>query len=319
MRRLPPALPPLAALPAVLLGACALASPGLAHAAAAGPGRSAAARERRQAARVERYWTPARMRSARPLQLVVGAGGARRLRLGPADPLASASFLPVTAPEEPPYSFNGRIFLRRGRLRAYCSGTAIDSPSRRLVLTAGHCVNSGHEGGRASVWSNYMEFVPAYTGGVAPFGVFVAHRGQVRAPEPWTKAGNPDFDVGALLVGPNSQGVEVADAVGGGATIALGLSRRQDFQAFGYPGETTRMQICRGSYAGNDNLTNPLAGPPTLGIGCHWAPGASGGGWLIEGGTEIDGLTSYLHERDRSRTYGPYFTQETVGNLVRGL
>ena len=79
------------------------------------------------------------------------------------------------------------------------------------------------------------------------------------------------------------------------------------------------MQGCRSPYIGDDRLSFPFPGPPTLGIGCHWAPGASGGGWLIGDGTQINGLNSYLHVDDPSRTYSPYFAQETVGKLVAGL
>jgi hypothetical protein len=280
-----------------------------------------AIRAQREVARVERYWTPARMRSARPLELAVDGSGAAHLRLGSADQTAgaTASFSPVPTPDTPPFSFNGRIFIKRGNLRGYCSGTAINSPTRQLVLTAGHCVNSGREGGRASIWSNYMEFVPAYTGGDAPFGAFVAHRASIFALKPWTNHGNPDFDMGAMLVHPNAEGLNVADAVGGGATIVTGLSRHQQFESFGYPGETKRLQTCRSPYIGDDVLTYRFAGPPTLGIRCHWAPGASGGGWLIAGGTEIDGINTYLHINNKSHTYGPYFSPETVGKLVAGL
>ena len=89
-------------------------------------------------------------------------------------------------------------------------------------------------------------------------------------------------------------GLNVADAVGGGATIALDLPRNQRFETFGYPGNVSRMQGCNSTYRGDDRLSYPFPGPPTLGIGCHWAPGASGGGWLIDGGTQINGLNSYL-------------------------
>jgi len=275
----------------------------------------------RQAARVARYWTPARMRGARPLDLVVGAGGKPRLRVGaPAgEPTAGASFLAVSTPDMPPFSFNGRIFIRRGNLAGYCSGTAIDSPTRQLVLTAGHCINSGREEGERSVWSDYLQFVPAYNGGVAPFGSFVARRSKIRAPQQWTNHGNPDFDLGAFLTLPNSEGVNVADAVGGGATIVTDLSRHQTFQTFGYPGETKYMQRCSSPYIGDDLLSNPFPGPPTLGIRCHWAPGASGGGWLIGDGTQINGVNTYLHLDNKSRTFGPYFSRETVGKLVKGL
>jgi hypothetical protein len=300
------------------VGACpAAASSARAHPAG---GAATASEARAEAARVARYWTPARMRAARPLDLVVGADGDARLRAGaPSEPAASISFLAVSTPDVPPYSFNGRIFIRRGELEGYCSGTAINSPTRQLVLTAGHCVNSGRENGKASVWSNYVEFVPAFNGGLAPFGAFVAHRKAVFAPRQWTKHGNPDFDLGAFLASPNSEGVNVADAVGGGATIVTDLTRHQTFRSFGYPGEATRMQSCTSPYIGDDLLSNPLPGPPTLGIRCHWAPGASGGGWSIGDGTQINGINTYLHIDNKSRTFGPYFSAETVGKLVAGL
>ncbi len=268
--------------------------------------------------RVIRYWTPERMASARPLDLVARRDGTKRIHPGRLPSAAAASFLAVPTPEEAPYSVEGRIFVKQGDLRGYCSGTAIDSPTRQLVLTAGHCVSNGRESGR-TIWSRYLEFVPAYSAGRRPFGAFVAQRGAVYAPRQWSMHGNSDFDLGAFLTHPNKRGVDVADAVGGGAAIALDLPRPQQFESFGYPGHVQRMQSCRSSYIGDDRLSFPLPGPPTLGIGCHWAPGASGGGWLIEGGTEIDGLNSYLYVGNRSRTYSPYFSQETVGDLVAGL
>lgn len=271
--------------------------------------------------RVLDYWTPQRMAAARPLDLVLDGSGEGRVRVGAPDPAAAAtSFVRVATPEVPPYSVNGRIFLRVGELQGYCSGTAIDSPTRQLVLTAGHCVNSGPlEGGRAAVWASFIEFVPAFSGGLAPFGAFVAQSDKIFAPKQWTKHANPDFDLGAFLTKPNAEGVNVADAVGGGATIVTGLSRKQQFFTFGYPGKTKRMQGCQSPYAGDDALTYPFSGPPTMGIDCRWAPGASGGGWLIADGTQINGVNSYLHLEDKTHTYGPYFSEATVGKLVRGL
>ncbi len=305
----------LLALVATLL-ACAGPSAARTHV----PGASAAASEAAAAARVARYWTPERMREARPLDLVVGARGEPHLRLGAAATAgAAASFLAVSTPDLAPYSFNGRIFIRRGKLSGYCSGTAINSPTRQLVLTAGHCLNSGREGGKASVWSDFLQFVPAYGRGVTPFGSFVARRSKLFAPKQWTNHGNPDFDLGAFLTLPNAQGLNVADAVGGGATIVTDLTRHQTFRTYGYPGKATRMQGCTSPYVGDDVLSNPFPGPPTLGIRCRWAPGASGGGWLIGDGTQINGLSAYVHLNKRSHTYGPYFATETVGKLVKDL
>src|SRR5690242_3576490 len=61
---------------------------------------------RAAAARVRRYWTPARMQSARPLYLAVDGSGRSRLRAGRPAAAASASFLAVETPEAPPYSVN---------------------------------------------------------------------------------------------------------------------------------------------------------------------------------------------------------------------
>jgi hypothetical protein len=262
-----------------------------------------------EAARVAHYWTPARMRSTPALDAPGGSGLT-----------ALTSFAQVAEPTVSPYSVNGRLFVRQGKQRGFCSATAINSPSRRLVLTAGHCINSGPAPPNGhSVWSSFLEFVPAYSGGAAPFGAFIAYRKSVFALKQWVEFGNPNFDVGALVTAPNAEGVNVADAVGGGATIATDLSRRQDFQTFGYPGESRWMQGCDSPYVGDDNLTYRIPGPPTVAIRCHWVPGASGGGWLIDEGRTIDGLTSYGKQTDRVHTFGPYFSRRNVGRLVAGL
>jgi V8-like Glu-specific endopeptidase len=263
---------------------------------------------RGEAARIARHWTPQRMRSTTPLD---GRG---------AGPTALASFAQVAEPTIPPNAVNGRLFIRQGKSEGFCSATAIDTPSRSLVLTAGHCINSGPQAPNGhSVWSSLLEFVPAYSGGTAPFGAFIAHRKSVFALKQWVEFGNPDFDIGALVVSPNPEGVNVADAVGGGVATATDLSRQQDFQTFGYPGQTRWMQSCDSPYIGDDVLTYRIPGPPTIAIGCHWLPGASGGGWLIDEGTAIDGLTSYGKQGDRKHTFSPYFSKRNVGRLTAGL
>lgn len=268
---------------------------------------------------IERFWTPARMAAARPLELAVGRDGRAEVHLGALPRAATASYSTVEAPEVPPYAWNGRLYVRQDGEEAFCSATAIDSPTRRLVLTAGHCVNSGPKDGGPGTWSTYLEFVPGFNLGVAPYGTF-ALSGRPRALPGWTREGNPDFDLGAFLTEPNAEGAALADAVGGGATIATDRGRRQRFETFGYPGGTERMRTCVSGFAGSDPITATLPGPSTLGIRCDWAPGASGGAWLIEGGTEIDGLTSYITEEGGTKlSYGPYFSASTVGRLTAGL
>jgi V8-like Glu-specific endopeptidase len=305
-----PSLGPAAALIACLVTVL-LAPP----AAAAAPARlrPPAAPAKGEAARIARYWTAARMRSTPPLD--APAGAATRARL-----TATPSFAPVPTPTAVPFTVNGRLFINRKGRRGFCSATAINSASRRLVLTAGHCVNSGPVGRNGgSIWSRYLEFVPAYSAGVAPLGAFVARRGSVFAPRQWVRFGNPNFDVGAVLTEPNAEGIPVADAVGGGAALLVDRPRRQVFQTFGYPRRSGTMQGCESPYVGDDSVTYRLPGPPTIAIRCHWAPGASGGGWLVEGGTVLNGLTTYGKQRDFVHTFGPYFSRRNVGRLVAGL
>lgn len=309
-----PANPPGgAALPPFHPMATAAASPPFHHAAPATASdrrlRPAVPAVRGEVARVTRYWTPARMRSTPPLDPPLWL-----------DATATASFRQIPEPGALPNAVNGRIFVRQGGRRGYCSGTAIDSPTRRLVLTAGHCVNSGpFDFVGPSVWSRYLEFVPAYSNGVAPFGAFVARRNAIFALPWWVKNGNPNYDVGALLTSPNAEGVNVADAVGGGVAIAVDRTRRQQFQTFGYPDPSRWMQGCTSPYVGDDPRTYRIPGQPTVAIRCRWAPGASGGGWLIEEGAAINGLTTYGRPRDRVHTFGPYFGSRNVGHLVTGL
>jgi hypothetical protein len=267
---------------------------------------------------VEEFWTPTRMAAARPLEMTVDRMGRPDVQLGPLPRAARAGYSVVEAPEAPPVAWNGRLFVVQDGEEGSCSATAIDSPTRSLVLTAGHCVNTGPRHGRPGAWSSYLEFVPGFNLGAAPYGAFVLS-GQPRSLPGWTREGNPDYDLGAFLVGPNVEGIALEDALGGGARIVTDLGHKQTFESFGYPGGTERMRTCVSGYAGQDPATITLPGPPTVGIRCRWAPGASGGGWLIEGGQAIDGITTYLRTEEKALSFGPYFSATTVGRVVAGL
>ncbi|HEV7399725.1 MAG TPA: hypothetical protein VGN84_05590 [Solirubrobacterales bacterium] len=303
------ALPLLLSLPADA-GATVRAGVELAPA----PAASASAGE---AAAVARYWTPARMRSARPLDRILHPSAA-----GPdarAGELASASFATVADATQPPFTAVGRVFLKVGNFAGFCSGTAIDSASRQLVLTAGHCLYSILPGHRIPTSARYFDFVPDYSGGQAPFGEFIGRKGFL--PRPWLRSINENFDIAAVLTEPNATGVNLADAVGGGIPIATDRARDQEYRVLGYPGgpERKSMQECDARFSGDDRLTYPLGGPPSLGVACYMGEGASGGPWLIDEGTEVGGITTYGHIKNFNHTFGPYFSKRNVGALVRGL
>lgn len=283
---------------------------------AVGPGATATSTSASAAAAIARYWTPARMRSARPLdQLVHPArtGAAAR----PSE-IASASFASVPDATLPPFTAVGRVFLKIGNFAGFCSGTAINSASRRLVLTAGHCLYSILPGHISPTPARYFDFVPAYTDGQAPFGEFIGDKGFL--PRPWLRSINENYDMAAVLTEPNAGGANVADAVGGGIPIATDRARDQQYQVLGYPGANRkRMQECDARFSGDDRLTYPLGGPPSLGVGCYMGEGASGGPWLINEGTEVGGITTYGHIKNFTHTFGPYFSSRNIGALVKGL
>ena len=145
-----------------------------------------------------RYWTPARMKQARPLSVQLPGGSqakrpatvpassaphetphryasrpaAARTGASTSDPAARASstFQTVAEPTLPGNSQNGAVFivLGHGEGLARCSGTSVNAPNLSVVITAGHCVNSGAGG---EWYDRKWIFVPGYHNGERPFGV----------------------------------------------------------------------------------------------------------------------------------------------------
>jgi V8-like Glu-specific endopeptidase len=215
-------------------------------------------------------------------------------------PTASASSLRVLDASEAGNRTNGKILGVDPREGSYtCSGTAINTPSKSIVLTAGHCVVL--QGTAASK----IFFVPAYDHGARPFGTFSVM--SVYVMPQWRHGENPDFDVAALRVAPNHLGA-LTDVVGARG-YATSRSRSADFQIFGYPAAALKgeeMRSCRAHGLGSDPLTFPFSGPPTIPGACDMAAGSSGGAWLLDG-AYVDGVTSYGYASRPDLLYSPYF------------
>jgi V8-like Glu-specific endopeptidase len=254
------------------------------------------------------FWTSGRVRSAVPLEL-------RSDRAGTSAPGADdfgADFEQVVDPTAPEFRIHGVVLLAAG-IFGYgrCSGTAVRSANESVVITAAHCLN---DGGDRRWFSGEAAFVPAYRYGQRPFGVFPAR--WIDTTKQWrADRGNPNYDVGALVVGRNEAGKSLTEAVGG-ARIAWGLKPKQDFSVHGYPaeepfdGETQRVCGAAG-YLGHDPHSLAYSGPLNLAASCGVTGGASGGGWLIHGDT-LNGVTSYGYFDQRSPDYGPYFGREVA-------
>jgi V8-like Glu-specific endopeptidase len=265
-----------------------------------------------------RFWTPARMRQARPLEAAETRGGG--LAGVSAAPVAGAGqgavsdFALVPDPTAPEFRQNGAIFivLPHGFGLARCSGTAVDAPNRSVVFTAGHCIN---EGGPGHWFNQDWVFVPGYHDGVRPFGVFVAK--WLGATRPWVEGGSENADVGAAVVSRNERGQSLGAAVGGDG-IAFGLSPNQVFDVHGYPAEApfdgASQRLCAGTpFLGHDLISFLQPGPLNLALSCEVTGGASGGGWTIHGNV-LNGVTNYGYGDDPTTDFGAYF-----GGAVRDL
>ncbi len=224
--------------------------------------------------------------------------------------LAEDSSAGVLDPASPEYRTNGKIFgTYPGQGFYTCSGTVLNTPSRSIVITAGHCVTLGGH------LAQNLSFVPAYDHGARPFGTFTG--AAVHTMPQWRKFNNPDFDVAAIQVDPNELGT-LGDVVGV-RDWTVNRSRFSEFEIFGYPGgvlqgEALRSCMTRG--LGGDRLTNRLPGPPTVPGICDMARGSSGGGWLVEG--RVGGVTSYGYPLSHGRLFSPYFGS-AVGNFLGHL
>src|SRR5215212_31044 len=92
-------------------------------------------------AAVQRYWTPERIRNAKPADRVLSgtfAPAAKPVR----KPAAAAVQVPPPYTSQPT-STNGKVFFTEAGVNYVCSGTALLSGNKSVVWTAGHCVNDG--------------------------------------------------------------------------------------------------------------------------------------------------------------------------------
>lgn len=279
-------------------------------------GRPADTAEGQQATR--EFWTPERMMASVPADLPGDVVPARRKAAptGPAgriDPVAPAvrPAVPseVGALAQYPSRSVGKVFFRLpgdGTLW-HCSATTIGSASRRLVLTAGHCVHSGGPGGG---WATEFLFVPYYDRGSRPHGTFAAT--YLTSKDPWVQDRNFYYDMGIAIVATNESGRRVVDEVGGNGAF-WNEPREVHVVAQGYPldidgGE--RAKLCEGDTERVSLVDWRPAFP------CGFGHGASGGPWFQEyeedpggwGFGYVNGVTSTGADGGRIAT--PYFDDD---------
>lgn len=295
------------------------------------------------AAAVRGYWTTERMRAAEPVPAPAppaqppapsAAAGTSAPPTyvppasagAPADaPLlrgttasrgtASGIAVPVADPAARSVRMHGKVFFTLPKLPEpndfVCSGTAVNSHNRSVVMTAGHCVFDREDhGGLATNWA----FVPAYSGDdVRPFGTWPAKR--IATTRKWRRDGNLNFDIGAAIVRRSPAGRRL-QAVVGASGIGFDQPRRQHYEIFGYPVQPPFLKTleysCASRYRGAD--AGGVGGPPTMRASCTMSGGASGGGWIAGG--KLLSVVSYGYGTTPTSLYGPYFSR-TAKKLYR--
>jgi V8-like Glu-specific endopeptidase len=232
-------------------------------------------------------------------------------------PFSRSGIIPFSLYNSWPWSPNGKLFFTQEGVDYVCSGTAItvgDGPPRRaLVLTAGHCVNSGGNGTTGGTWNTNTTFCPAWRDGVAPFGCWAWQ-------SLWTTGGwwinsNLRRDVGFVVVANNACG-QLGNCVGD-TGFAWNQSDQQHYWDLGYPQAAPftgqRMILCTASTAIRDAGVNALPGPDTMGIGCDMTGGSSGGSWNFSMRMGMAGFANsvnsykYISPAQPLAIYGPYF------------
>lgn len=245
------------------------------------------------------YWTPARMASAIP-DVVKSPPLSQTPKSSPAaaatKPLAVAStpVCPLARGVSPNISGPvtsfpqtvGAIFYVENGQNMYCSAPAVNSPSRRELATAGHCVHSGQNG----TFNQNTMFIPAYDGRsspVDPYGRWTAST--LRVSSEWaaygsgtlTAASAPGFarDVAFITLFPGGNGTpaNVVDRLGGNGFNYNGPFE-YDVTMFGYPKDNMNGQVRIACYGARTRMDTDYSNRSL--VDCKFSGGASGGPWF---------------------------------------
>ncbi|MER7758329.1 trypsin-like peptidase domain-containing protein [Streptomyces sp. NPDC097619] len=256
------------------------------------------------------YWTPERMRDAIPLDKVAAPSAAALA--GTAAPVAdgpAGSSAPAAAPagREAFASYKvtravGKVFFKNPKdgKNYVCSASAVNSKSKQLVLTAGHCVH----GGRGGKWMTNWIYVPRYHNGNQPDGQFQAK--QARTFTSWIEKSDFRRDVAMVTMWPRS-GKKLVNVTGGHG-IYWNHSKKIKITAIGYPGNLQQGRVQMFCPA----TTRATAGTSTIEVRCGYKGGSSGGPWLAKynktsGLGFADGLTSTYAANGSGWNHSPYF------------
>jgi V8-like Glu-specific endopeptidase len=223
----------------------------------------------------------------------------------------TSGFVPSNQYKRFPHRTIGKVFFTMSGVDATCSASAVNSPNKRLIVTAGHCVSNG----KGKYHENWM-FVPAYNPNNSnpkdrePYGRWPACQKYVTTA--FHTASLLAKDLG-MVKACDTNGKKLHDVVGY-LGYKANISLNQTWYAFGYPAASpfdgNKLAYCKSAY-GTTHSTHK-----TIGIGCNMTGGSSGGPWIVSysaGKTGavnyINGLNSHTKTSEPNSMYSPYFGQ----------
>lgn len=180
-----------------------------------------------------------------------------------------------------PHKWVGRLTATTPSGTIGCSAAVI---SGNNIVTAAHCVYDTV----ANQWYTNFSFSPAFRNGTTPYGTFPWQQAWVTTRyvnlsggfdiNTWTR-----HDVAIIKLGTNSSGQTINSVVGWAGRYWNAGYEQQVFNS-GYPA-----QIYTDAYIGNGPAQylracaaeSFLQTTNTMGSGCYWGRGMSGGPWLI--------------------------------------
>ncbi|GHH33491.1 trypsin-like serine peptidase [Streptomyces candidus] len=258
---------------------------------------------------VRDFWTPERMRSAKPLDLLKVPPS----KVNPAKAGGPVSSVPSTKafPQKggawtgggAVVKTSGRVFFTYQGRTASCSGNSVTSQNKSTVVTAGHCVKMG------GAWHTNWVFVPAYHDGATPYGTWTASK--ISATDQWAASEDINYDVGLAVVNPLN-GQKLADVVGAQG-LQFNGGYNKPMYAFGFPAaapyDGKRLIYCSG------NTTRDFLFSKDHSMACDMTGGSSGGPWFNSfneaTGTGLQAsVNSFGYTFLPGRMFGPYFGAE---------
>ncbi|CAF3026938.1 unnamed protein product [Rotaria sp. Silwood2] len=266
------------------------------------------------------FWTPERMASAEPMEVVMINGtdrwGQYERQDGPEQwvpgVMPTINESSVLRSSSVPSTVGKVFFVMNGR-NYLCSAAVVVAPNRDTVLTAAHCVFDY----TLQQWASDWIFVPRYSSGSQPFGKWVWRK--MAALNAWTNKQNYNYDVAVVLLDTNYQGRHVQEYTG-----ALGMTRNYNKKAwihsFGYPvnfANGQAMSTCAASSKSAWSLWS--GGFCGVKMPCGMNGGSSGGPWIQQYNTDTrsglqTSVNSFVYPNEPDVMYGPYFGND-IWNL----